>query len=255
MNIIDTHAHIDMPEFEKDIKVVIKKALNKGIKKIFIPSVNSISAYKILKLNKKYPKVCYPMIGLHPNYVYINTLKKELNKIKKLLNFYNPISIGEIGIDLYSNKHTFYEQKYAFIKQLKWAEEKKIPVVIHCRESFNEIYKIIKTKNIRGIFHCFTGNLNQAYKIIDIGMKLGIGGIITFKNNNVIKFLKKIDLNNIVLETDSPFLSPHPFRGKRNEPYNLYLIFQKLSKIYDVSEKKIEKIINSNIKNIFKLCL
>ncbi|WP_185869891.1 TatD family hydrolase [Blattabacterium cuenoti] len=254
MKIIDTHAHLYMNEFEKDINFVIKKALKQGIYRFLLPSINSYTVPKILKLEKKYPNICFPMIGLHPNMVHPNSLEKELNNIKKWLDKYSFISIGEIGMDLHLEKKFVFEQEYAFKTQIKWAKEKKLPIVIHCRNAFDQIFNILsKEKNffLKGVFHCFSGTLEQAMKIIDFGIKLGIGGIITFKNNYISKFLHKISLDHIILETDSPYLSPHPFRGKRNEPVNLKIILKKLSKIYSIPEKKIADIININVENIF----
>ncbi|WP_185877446.1 TatD family hydrolase [Blattabacterium cuenoti] len=254
MNITDTHAHLYMKDFNNDIDNVINRSIKEGITKILIPSVNNSTVQNIIKLKNKYPNICYPMVGLHPNYVFPNLLNKELIKIEKWLENYSFISIGEIGIDLYSNNKKFlFEQEYAFKRQINFAKEKKLPIVIHCRNAFDYVFKFLKKNNssIKGVFHCFSGNFNQAKKIIDIGMKLGIGGLITFKNNHIKNFLKKISIENIVLETDSPYLSPHPIRGKRNEPSNIRIILKKISDIYSLSEKKIINIINKNVKNLF----
>ncbi|WP_185871733.1 TatD family hydrolase [Blattabacterium cuenoti] len=255
MKITDTHTHLYMKEFDEDIHHVIQKAFQKGIDRFLLPSIDSSTIPSILKLEKKYPNVCFSMIGLHPNKVDPYSLEKELNHIKTWLYKSNSfISIGEIGIDLHSNKKFFDEQKYAFQTQIQWAKKKKLPVVIHCRKAFDQIFHILskeKDSSLKGVFHCFSGTLEQAKKIIDFGIQLGIGGMITFKNNHIDKFLHKISLNHIVLETDSPYLSPHPFRGKRNEPVNLRIILKKLSEIYSISEEKISDIIHFNVEKLF----
>lgn len=252
-NITDTHAHLYMKIFENEVHKIIKDSIKKGVSKIFLPSVDSSSVYKILNLTNKYPNICYPMIGFHPCYVNSNNFKKELKNLEKFIYKNSFIAIGEIGIDLFNNKNHLIEQKYVFRKQIEWSKKMKLPLIIHCRNSFNIVINILKEKfnKYKGIFHCFSGTLENAKKVIDMGMKLGIGGIITFKKNNIINFLNKIDLKNIVLETDSPYLSPHPFRGKRNEPKNIIIILEKLSKIYKLPKKEIIPILENNVKNIF----
>ncbi|ACY40539.1 TatD-related desoxyribonuclease [Blattabacterium sp. (Blattella germanica) str. Bge] len=254
MKITDTHAHLYMKEFSEDIDSVIQKAIHLGIHRFFIPSIDTSDIPNILKLEKKYPNICYPMIGLHPNKVFPNNLEKELNSIEKWLLKHSFISIGEIGMDLYLENKFVSEQEYAFQTQIKWAKKKKLPIVIHCRQAFDYIFHILskeKSSSLRGVFHCFSGTLEEAKKIIDLGIKIGIGGMITFKNNHVSQFLHKISLDHIMLETDSPYLSPHPFRGKRNEPKNLRIILKKLSQIYSTSEEKIANIIHMNVENLF----
>ncbi|WP_185877964.1 TatD family hydrolase [Blattabacterium cuenoti] len=255
MNIIDTHTHLYMKEFKKDIDSVINRSINKGVCKFFIPSISSSTIYDIICLEKKYPNICFPMIGLHPNYIYsTKNLNEELKKIEKWLNNYSFISIGEIGMDLHMNKKFFSEQKYAFQNQLELAKDRNLPIIIHCRNAFDYVFDILSKREysfIKGIFHCFSGTLTQAKKIINIGMKLGIGGIITFKKNNIEQYLNQIDTENIVLETDSPYLSPHPFRGKRNDPSNLTIILKKISEIYSISENTIANITNDNVNKIF----
>ncbi|WP_185849317.1 TatD family hydrolase [Blattabacterium cuenoti] len=254
MKITDTHTHLYMKEFDEDISFVIQKAFHKGINRFLLPSIDSSTIPSLLKLEKKYPNVCFSMIGLHPNKVHPVSLKKELKNIKTWLYKHPFISIGEIGMDLHSEKKFISEQEYAFQTQIRWAKQKKLPIVIHCREAFDQVFHILsKEKNsfLKGVFHCFSGTLEQAQKIIDLEMKLGIGGMITFKKNHVSQFLHKICLNHIILETDSPYLAPHPFRGKRNEPKNLRIILEKLSQIYSVSEEKISDIIHLNVEKLF----
>ncbi|WP_185862221.1 TatD family hydrolase [Blattabacterium cuenoti] len=254
MKITDTHTHLYMKEFREDIDDVIKKAFNQKINRFLLPSIDRSTIPSILKLEKKYPNVCFSMIGLHPSRVFTDSLEKELNYIEKWLYKHSFISIGEIGMDFNLEKKFISEQEYAFQTQIKWAKKIKLPIVIHCRKAFDQVYNILlKEKNsyLKGVFHCFSGTLEQAKKIIDLGIKLGIGGMITFKKNHMIEFLHKINLNNIVLETDSPFLSPHPFRGKRNDPTNLRIVLKRLSQIYSTSEEKIADIIHMNVENLF----
>ncbi|AWU45135.1 TatD family hydrolase [Blattabacterium punctulatus] len=253
MKITDTHTHLYMKQFDKDRDFVIKTAIHNKIHKLYIPSIDCTTIPKILKLEKKYPNICFPMIGLHPSKVTPENLENELNSIKKWLDQHTFISIGEIGIDLHLEKKFLFEQEYAFQTQIQYAKIKKLPIVIHCRKAFDQVFDILK-KNypLKGIFHCFSGNLEQAKKIINFGLKIGIGGMITFKNNNISSFLHKINLKNIVLETDSPFLSPYPLlKGKRNEPIYLKIILKKLSNIYSISEKKIANITEINVNEIF----
>ncbi|WP_341658600.1 TatD family hydrolase [Blattabacterium cuenoti] len=253
MKITDTHTHLYMKEFDQDINFVIQKAFHKGINRFLLPSIDSSIVPNILKLEKKYPNICFSMIGLHPNKVDPYSLEKELKNIKTWLYKHSFISIGEIGMDLLEKKFVS-EQEYAFQTQIQWAKQKKLPIVIHCRKAFDQVFHILsKEKNsfLKGVFHCFSGTLEQAYKIIDFGIKLGIGGMITFKNNHISQFLHKISLNHLVLETDSPYLSPHPLRGKRNEPKNLRIILKKLSQIYSMSEEKISDIIYWNVEELF----
>ncbi|WP_185871173.1 TatD family hydrolase [Blattabacterium cuenoti] len=252
MKITDTHAHLYMKEFQEDICDVIKRAMNQDINRFIIPSIDSSTIPDIIELEKKYPNICFSMIGLHPNNVFPDTIETELNNIKKYLSKHHFLSIGEIGIDLHSSKKFLLEQEYAFVNQIKLAKYNKLPIIIHCRNSFHRVIKILEENSYdKGIFHCFCGNLEEAIKITDLGMKLGIGGIITFKNNHIDKFLHNISIDNIVLETDCPYLSPHPFRGKRNEPSRLRIILNKLSKIYSLPEEIIAKSIEKNVDDLF----
>ncbi|WP_185858045.1 TatD family hydrolase [Blattabacterium cuenoti] len=254
MKITDTHTHLYMKEFDEDIHSVIQNAFHKGINRFLLPSINSSTIPNILKLEKKYPNICFPMIGLHPNKVDPSNLEEELQNIKTWLYKHSFISIGEIGMDLHSEKKFIPEQEYAFQIQIQWAKRNNLPIVIHCRKAFNQVFHILskeKNSSLKGVFHCFSGTLEQAKKIINFGIKLGIGGMITFKNNHISQFLHKICLNHIVLETDAPYLSPHPLRGIRNEPKNLRIILKKLSQIYSISEEKISDIIHLNVEELF----
>ncbi|AER40569.1 MAG: TatD family hydrolase [Flavobacteriales bacterium] len=255
MKISDTHAHLYMEQFDEDRDCVIKKAIDNGINRFYLPSIDSTNIPKILQLEQQYPNICFPMIGLHPSKVHPNNLEKELNFIKKWLNKHSFISVGEIGMDLHLENKFVLEQEYAFTTQIQLAKVKGLPIVIHCRKAFDQVFNILSKENnssMTGIFHCFYGTLEQAKKIVDFGLKLGIGGMITFKNNKLRTFLHKISLKNIVLETDSPYLSPYPFRGKRNEPFYLKIVLTKMSQIYSISEEEIANVIDMNVKELFR---
>ena len=254
--LIDTHTHLYVDSFDEDRDDVIKECISNSINKLLLPNIDIQSITRLLDLAKSYPKICFPMMGLHPCSVNSN-FENDLEIIKKALDENKFIAVGEIGIDLYWDKSTLTFQEEAFAIQIEWAKKRKLPIVIHARESYDEIFKVLNKcndENLSGVFHCFTGNLKQAEQIINYGnFKLGIGGVATFKNGGLDKTLKGIPMEQIVLETDAPYLSPVPFRGKRNKsPYLIY-IAEKLSEIYDC---KINEIANQTTKNaleIFKL--
>jgi TatD DNase family protein len=206
-------------------------------------------------LKNKYPEEIYLMSGLHPTDVKEN-FKDELNFVENTLKTYNYVAIGEIGIDLYWDINYLTQQQEAFKFQIRLAIKHDLPIVIHCREAFSEIFEILDKENcdkLRGVFHCFTGTLEEAQRAIDLGFVLGIGGVVTFKNGGIDKFLHKIDLKNIVLETDSPYLAPVPFRGKRNESSYIIYVLEKLSEIYGISKEKIAEITSKNAEKVFRL--
>ena len=206
-------------------------------------------------LKNKYPDEIYLMSGLHPTDVKEN-YKDELDFVVNSLKINNYVAIGEIGIDLYWDKSFLKQQKEAFTFQIRLAIKYDLPIVIHCREAFNEIFEILDKENcdkLRGAFHCFTGTLEEAQRAIDLGFVLGIGGVVTFKNGGIDKFLHKIDLKNIVLETDSPYLAPVPYRGKRNESSYIIYVLEKLSEIYGISKEKIAEITSKNAEKVFRL--
>ena len=255
MIITDTHTHLYSEAFDADRKEVIQRALEQNITRFFIPAIDSSYTKAMFQLQTDYPEHVFLMMGLHPTSVKDN-FKEELEHVKQLLNKQTFIAIGEIGIDLYWDKSTLKIQQEAFRIQIKLAKQYKLPIVIHCRESFNEIFEILegeKADNLFGIFHCFTGTLEQAYQAISYNMKLGIGGVVTFKNGKIDQFLNKIDLKHIVLETDSPYLSPTPYRGKRNESSYIINVLEKVSEIYELSQEKIAEITTANSKDIFKI--
>lgn len=251
----DTHTHLYSKQFDKDRDLAIKKAIQLGVTRFFIPAIDSTYFNAMLDLEKKYSEYIFLMMGLHPTHVKENYLE-ELAFVKKQLNARNFYAVGEIGIDLYWDKTFLQQQQDAFKTQIKWAKEKKLPIVIHCRDAFDEIFEILdeeKDHNLFGIFHCFTGNLEQAKKAISYNLKLGIGGVITFKNGKIDTFLNQIPLQNIVLETDSPYLAPTPHRGKRNESSYLLKIAEKIAEIHQKPLEEIAKITTQNSKEIFKV--
>ena len=250
---IDTHTHLYLKQFNEDIDEVIKRAINNGVDKFIFPAIDSSYSKQMQDLQSRYSKNIYLMSGLHPVSVKEN-YKEELLHVKKWIDKRPFYAIGEIGIDLYWDTTYLAEQQEAFQTQIQWAKEKKLPIVIHCRDAFDEIFDILeleKGPDLYGIFHCFTGSLEQAEKAISYNMKLGIGGVATFKNGKINTFLNQISLKHIVLETDAPYLSPVPFRGKRNESSYITYVVDKLATIYDVSFEEIVTITTKNSKEVF----
>ena len=250
----DSHSHIYTEEFDKDRDIVVENAFRQGVKKILLPNIDSSTINPLLNLCKKYPNNIYPMMGLHPTSVKEN-FEEELNIIKEELKKRKFYAIGEIGIDLYWEKKFIKEQEIAFTQQMKLALKYGLPIVIHARESFDEIFKTLDKywqPELKGVFHSFTGNLKQAEKIIhDYKFYLGINGIVTFKNSNLSEVIKKINIQNILLETDAPYLAPVPKRGKRNESSFVYHTALKIGEIYKCSLEEIAHITTENAKNLF----
>ena len=253
---IDTHTHLYAEEFDEDRKEAIQRALDKGIREFYLPAIDSESHEKMLQLETDYPGQIFSMMGLHPCYVKPESWEKELEIVKNYLGQRHFPAIGEIGIDLYWDKTTLDIQVKAFEQQIDWAIEKDLPIVIHTRESFDETFEVLERKKhpkLRGIFHCFSGNLEQAKHAIDLNFILGIGGVVTFKNGKIDQFLNEVPLDKIVLETDSPYLAPVPHRGNRNESSYLDLVAGKLVDIYGKDFSEIERITTENAKNIFQI--
>ena len=254
MKLIDTHTHLYLEDFKDDIDQVMKRALGVGVEKFYIPSINSGHIKNMFDLEKKYPEQIRLMMGLHPNYVKENYMD-ELEIVKKHLNNRRFYAVGEIGIDLYWEKKYLKQQQEAFNYQILLAKEKDLPIVIHCRDAFDEIFEVLESHRddkLYGIFHCFTGTEDQALRALDLNFKLGIGGVVTFKNGKIDKFLKQIPIEQIVLETDSPYLSPTPYRGKRNESSYLEIILSKVAECYELPIEEVSEIIYDNSKAIFK---
>ncbi len=256
MTFIDTHTHLYSKEFNEDRSEVIRQAIELGVNQFFLPNIDLESVPGMLALQKEFPKVCYPMLGLHPCSVDHN-FKKVLSKIEQLAQSTDIIAIGEIGIDLFWDKQFLNQQIEAFKMQIKWAKALKLPIVIHVRDAFNEVFEVMDELNddsLTGVFHCFTGTPDQAKKILNYGQfKLGIGGVVTFKNSGLDEVVNEIGLEHLVLETDSPYLAPAPNRGKRNESTYIPIIAQKLADIYGQNIQTIAEITTKNALSIFKL--
>jgi len=255
MKLTDTHCHLYGEEFIDDINLVIERADNEGVKKFYLPAIDSASTAVMIALEKKYPDKCMAMMGLHPCYVKENYLE-ELALVKKWLNNKNFAAVGEIGLDFYWD-NTFAKQQYeAFNQQIEWSITHNYPIVIHTRNAMQETINIVKEfvpKGVRGIFHCFSGSYESAKEIINAGFYLGIGGVLTYKNSGLAEVLQKIDLSHLVLETDAPYLTPVPFRGKRNESSYLKYIAAKLAEVKQVSIEEVARVTTINAENIFGL--
>ncbi|PQJ75315.1 TatD family hydrolase [Polaribacter gangjinensis] len=251
--ITDTHTHLYSEQFDDDRKAMMQRAKNAGVSRFFIPAIDSSYSKSMFQLEKDFPDDVFLMMGLHPTHVQENYLE-ELAHVKKWIDERHFYAIGEIGIDLYWDKSFLKQQQEAFKTQIQWAKEKKWPIVIHCRDAFDEIFEVLeseKSDDLFGIFHCFTGTKQQAEKAISYNMKLGIGGVVTFKNGKIDQFLNEIELKHIVLETDAPYLAPIPYRGKRNESAYITEVVDKLATIYQLSFDEIAKITTQNSKDIF----
>jgi TatD DNase family protein len=251
--ITDTHTHLYSEEFDQDRHDMIRRAIAAGVSRFFIPAIDSNYANAMYLLEKDFPENIFLMMGLHPTYVKDN-YEAELQHVETQLAQRKFYAIGEIGIDLYWDKTHLAQQQTAFRRQIALAKQYKLPIVIHCRDAFDEIFEILeaeKSPDLHGIFHCFTGTYEQALQAISYNMKLGIGGVVTFKNGKIDQFLNRIDLGHIVLETDSPYLAPIPYRGKRNESSYIVNVIEKLSEIYSVSPDEIARITTENSKTVF----
>jgi TatD DNase family protein len=232
---------------------MMQRAIDAGVQHIFVPSIDSNFTQKMYELETQYPKNVFLMMGLHPTYVKDNYLD-ELHIVEQELASIKFFAIGEIEIDLYWDKTHLKEQQIAFKRQIQWAKKYKLPIVIHCREAFDEIFEILeeeKSADLYGIFHCFSGTYEQALQVISYNMKLGIGGVVTFKNGKIDQFINQIDLKHLVLETDSPYLAPIPYRGKRNESSYIVNVVDKLASLYGLSPEEIALKTTENSKAIF----
>lgn len=246
MGIVDTHIHLYGEAFDDDRSDLIEKAKAEGVSHFFLPAIDSTYTDRMKALQKEHPQEVFLMSGLHPTHVNEN-YKSELDHVYKELTQFSEdyVAVGEIGIDLYWDKTFVKEQTLSFETQINWALSFDLPIVIHCRAAFDEIFEVLETyksKPLYGIFHCFSGSLEQAQKAIDFGFKLGIGGVVTFKNGKIDQFLNQLDLESLVLETDAPYLAPSPFRGKRNIPSYINLVADKVAELYNIPrEQVIEK--------------
>jgi len=255
MEFIDSHSHLFSEKFKDDREEVIENAIKAGVKKMMLPNINQETVEDMMELAMKYPANCFPMLGLHPCDVK-EDFKSVLAKMKPLFTQDKFYGVGETGIDLHWDKSTLELQKEALKIQIDWAKEFDLPIIIHARESYDELFEVFDTYNdelLKGVFHCFTGSEEQARHILSYGnFKLGIGGVVTFKNSNLGETLKHIDIQNILLETDSPYLAPHPNRGKRNESSFLIYIASKLSEVYSIPIEEVAEITTNSAKELFK---
>lgn len=253
MQLIDTHTHLYNKEFNRDIQEVIQRAEKEGVEKFYLPAVDSESHEALMALEVQYPGKCIGMMGLHPTSVKAD-YESELRLVEDWLGRRQWVAVGEIGLDFYWDR-TFEQQQYvAFHRQVEWALHYKIPIVIHSRESMQESIGVVREHqqgDLRGIFHCFTGSYEAARQIVDLGLYLGIGGVLTYKNAGLADALKDIPLESLVLETDAPYLSPVPFRGKRNEPGYLQYVVAKLAEIKGVSQEEVARVTTENAQKIF----
>jgi TatD DNase family protein len=251
--LIDTHSHIYSTDFIHDLDEVIQRAYSNDVRKIILPNIDSSSVKNLLDLVDTYPHICIPLMGLHPTSVN-HDYQEELQVVDYWLKKRKFYGIGEIGIDLYWDKSFLDEQTHAFRHQLDLAKQYKLPVVIHVRDSFDEVYQVlneINDENLNGVFHSFTGTIDQAKLIIELGFKIGVGGIVTFKRSGLDQIIKQIDPSHLILETDSPYLTPIPFRGKRNESSYLIYIAQKIADLHQMTIGDIAKITTENARNLF----
>lgn len=251
---VDTHAHIYVEEFESDLDQVLSQAQSVGVSKIFMPNIDEPSLPKMIAVSQKYP-YCYPMLGLHPCHVF-DDYKNVISNMWQNFDVNTYTAIGEIGIDLYWDKTMYDQQIDAFRWQISLAKEAGLPFVIHSREALDLTISIVQEMqdgSLSGIFHCFGGDIVQAHKIIDLGFYLGIGGVVTYKNSGLDKVLPEVSLSNIVLETDSPYLSPVPYRGKRNEPAHILPIAERIAHIKKTSLDIVGKETTANALSLFRL--
>ena len=254
MHLIDTHTHLYIEAFDEDRQQVLDDALAAGVSHFFIPAIDSFYMERMYALEKQHPQRIHLMAGLHPTHVKEDFLN-ELDQVGRQLKERAFCAVGEIGMDLYWDKTFIEEQKEAFSKQIQWAKDFQLPIVIHCRDAFDEVFEILETQrstDLNGIFHCFTGTQEQAEHAIDLNLKLGIGGVVTFKNGKIDRFLDQLPLESIVLETDAPYLSPVPFRGKRNQSQYLILIAKKVAECYGLPIEKVARMTTQNACNVFK---
>ena len=256
MQFIDTHTHLYLSEFETDREAVVQRAISCGVEKMLLPNIDTTSWKPMFELCNQFPENCFPMAGIHPTSVLPESINNELNELKINLETGRFIAIGEIGIDLYWDKTQQGLQEEVFLFQLQLAKKYKLPVAIHVRKSFDEVWKILKQETgpeLRGVFHCFPGDEIQARHVIDAGFLLGIGGVVTFKNSGLQKVVSAVGPGHIILETDAPFLAPTPYRGKRNEPAYIPVIAEKVAEICGKPVEEVAEITTQNAWKLFSL--
>src|SRR5690625_3486153 len=257
---IDTHTHFYSEQFDKDREESIKRAKALGVTRFILPAIDSESIEPMKQLHRQHPKIMYKMAGLHPAYVKPDTYKKELAIVAQQLENSKEefVAVGEIGIDLHWDKTTLDIQKEAFRTQIQWAKEYDLPIAIHCRKGFDAVFEVLEEEaspDLRGVFHCFGGTLDQAERALKLNMKLGIGGVVTFKNARLGKVVQQMPLDALVLETDAPYLAPSPYRGKRNESSYIPYIAGKIAELHDCPVEKVAEVTTQVAKDLFRLPL
>ena len=251
---VDTHTHLYHHRFDDDREAMVRRAIDSGVKRLYLPNIDESSIDGMHEMVRDWPGVCFPMMGLHPCSVTTDS-DDLLQRMKGLLLSGDYVAVGEIGIDLYWDKSTLPEQQKAFREQVRWAKELGLPIVIHCRDSFNEVFEIVSEENgddLTGVFHCFTGSGSEAQKVKSLGgFFMGIGGVATFKNGGLAETLPEIGLEHMVLETDSPYLAPVPYRGKRNESSYVALVAEKISSVLNIKLEEVARITTHNANILF----
>lgn len=253
MIITDTHTHLYSEAFDEDREAMIKRALDAGVSRFFIPAIDSTYADAMFSLENAFPENVFLMTGLHPTHVKEN-FNEELSFVEQELKRRKYVAVGEIGIDLYWDKSTLAIQQEAFRRQIQLAKQHELPIVIHCRDAFDEVFEVLETEKdekLFGIFHCFTGTYEQAQQALSFNMKLGIGGVVTFKNGKLDTFINRIPLKDVVLETDSPYLAPAPYRGKRNESVYITRVLEKLAELYEMDTEAVAEVTTQNSREVF----
>ena len=255
---VDSHTHLYLEEFDHDRRIVVQRAIDAGVVLMLLPNIDRSSWDSLLGLTETYPDHCFPMAGLHPTSVNPATIDQELGAVEMNLSQPSICALGEIGIDLYWDKTFLAEQIEAFKIQLGWARSLQLPVVIHMRNSFNEIWQALESElspDLKGVFHCFSGNLTQAFQVIEAGFLIGIGGVVTFKNSGLQQIVKEVGIEHLLLETDAPYLSPVPYRGQRNEPSYIPLIASRIAEITGTTLQEVARTTTSNAMNLFKITM
>ena len=253
MTITDTHTHLYSEAFDEDREAMIQRALDAGVSRFFIPAIDSTYADAMFSLENAFPENVFLMTGLHPTHVKEN-FNEELSFVEQELKRRKYVAVGEIGIDLYWDKSTLAIQQEAFRRQIQLAKQHELPIVIHCRDAFDEVFEVLETEKdekLFGIFHCFTGTYEQAQQALSFNMKLGIGGVVTFKNGKLDTVINRIPLKDVVLETDSPYLAPAPYRGKRNESVYITRVLEKLAELYEMDTEAVAEMTTQNSREVF----
>lgn len=254
---IDTHSHLFVEEFSEDLPSVIQRAKDVGVERVFMPNIDDESLEDMLKVCSLYPGYCFPMLGYHPTSVDASSMAKVLRMKEHLVSGHPFIAIGEVGLDLYWDKTYLREQQLVLDEQIQWALEWDLPMVIHCREAFVELFDVLKpykNSELKGVFHSFTGTQDEAREALEYdNFMLGINGVVTFKKSSLPEVLKQVSLERLVLETDSPYLAPTPFRGKRNESSFVVKVADKLAEIYGVSKSEVCSITSNNALKVFEI--